>query len=96
VNKKYDSSRKEESIVGCSTSSPSCRLRWRNRLGGFMGGFIFGLLILFTYYIKVSPSEFYSASKITLYLILLGCGALGALVGDKIIEKLIGWLSWLA
>ena len=61
-----------------------------------MGGFIFGLLILFAYYIKVSPSEFHNTSKITLCLILLGCGALGALVGDKIIEKIIAWLSWLA
>jgi hypothetical protein len=96
MNKKYVSSRKDENIEGCSTSSPACGPRWRNRLGGFMGGFIFGLLILFAYYIKVSPSEFYNASKITLCLILLSCGALGALVGNKIIEKLIAWLSWLA
>jgi hypothetical protein len=50
--------RKHEGSKECSADSTCRNSSWRNRFGGFVGGFIFGLLILFAYYIKVSPSEF--------------------------------------
>jgi hypothetical protein len=65
------------------------------RFGGFIGGIIFGGLIMLSYFIKASLSEFYSADKLTLLLILLGCGSLGAVVGDEVVEKIGAWFSWL-
>jgi len=67
----------------------------RGRFGGFVGGVIFGGLLILVYFLGISPSQFYNASKLTLLLILLGCGIFGAIIGEKAMEKVGAWLSWL-
>lgn len=66
----------------------------RGRFGGFLGGLIFGGLLMLVYFLGSSPSEFYHANKLTLLLILLGCGIFGAIIGDRAMEKVAAWLSW--
>lgn len=65
--------------------------RW---FGGFVGGIIFGALLMVAYFLAVSPSEFHGTSKVTLLVILFACGAFGAIIGDKAMEKVAAWLSW--
>jgi hypothetical protein len=66
------------------------------RFGGFILGMIFGGLTMLAYFLKASPSEFHAANKMILFLTLLGCGGIGALVGPNAMEKIGEWLSWLA
>jgi hypothetical protein len=68
--------------------------RNRGRIGGFVGGLIFGGLLMVVYFLGSSPSEFYDTSKLTLLLLLLGCGIFGAIIGEKAMEKVAAWLSW--
>ncbi len=75
-----------------ASNSTNCKSCWS--MTGFWGGIILGVLGIFSYYIKESPSAFYESSKIFLLFILLGCGLLGALVGEKIMEKILSWFSW--
>ncbi|QSV45946.1 hypothetical protein [Geobacter benzoatilyticus] len=64
------------------------------RVGGFILGFIFGCLLMLAYFMGASPSEYYSTSKGTLLLILIGCGIFGAIIGEKAMETVAAWLSW--
>ncbi|MDD3294836.1 MAG: hypothetical protein PHG20_09150 [Geobacteraceae bacterium] len=82
---------KEEEI----NEKKNCECLNSRRFGGFAGGVIFGGLLMLVYFLGISPSEFYNASKLTLLLILLGCGIFGAIIGEKAMEKVAAWLSWL-
>jgi hypothetical protein len=64
------------------------------RVGGFILGIMFGGLLMLAYYLGASPSEFFAANKLTLILILIGCGIFGAIIGEKAMEKVAAWLSW--
>lgn len=66
------------------------------RFAGFILGMIFSGLVMLAYFLIASPSEFYAANKMILFLTLLGCGGFGALVGPNAMEKVGEWLSWLA
>jgi len=72
----------------------NCKGRNRTLFGGFFGGLIFGGLLMLVYFLDISPSEFYSASKLSLLLILFGCGFFGAIIGEKAMVKVAAWLSW--
>jgi hypothetical protein len=84
-NEKKDEERSEKK---------NCECRNHGRFGGFVGGLIFGGLLMLAYFLGISPSEFHDASKLTLLLILLGCGIFGAIIGKKAMEKVAAWLSW--
>lgn len=84
-NKNIDEERSEKK---------NCECRNGGRFGGFVGGVIFGGLLMLVYFLGTSPSEFYDASKLILLLILLGCGIFGAIIGQKAMEKVAAWLSW--
>ncbi|MDD5104016.1 MAG: hypothetical protein PHC49_00220 [Desulfuromonadaceae bacterium] len=43
---------------------------------------------------NLSTYEFQRTSKISLALVLLASGVLGALVGEKFMEKLGEWFKW--
>ena len=75
---------------------PKGSKRSGQRFAGFVLGMIFGGLTMLAYFLKTSPSEFYAANKMILFLTLLGCGGIGALVGPNAMEKVGEWLSWLA
>jgi len=64
------------------------------RVGGFILGIIFGGLLMLAYFLRASPSEFFATNKLTLILILIGCGIFGAIIGEKAMEKVAAWLSW--
>jgi hypothetical protein len=75
---------------------PKRRKQSGQRVAGFILGLIFGGLTILTYFLKASPSEFYATNKMILFLVLLGCGGFGALVGPGAMEKVGEWLSWIA
>jgi hypothetical protein len=62
--------------------------------GGFIFASILGGLILFIYFLGLSPTEFHNTSKIKLVLIPIGFGCIGAIFGEKFIERLAEWLKW--
>ncbi len=82
----------EETINSEEEKSPSKSSG--KRIGGFILGIIFGGLLMLGYFMPASSSEFFAASKVTLILILIGCGFFGAIIGEKAMEKVAAWLSW--
>jgi hypothetical protein len=84
--KSPDESRTEDSI------KPA---RNPNRVPGFVIGSIIGVLVISIEILESSPSDFHNNSMIIYLLIVLAFGAVGAIFGDKFMETLLGWLSWL-
>ncbi len=64
------------------------------RIDGFIVGIVIGGLFMLVYFLGASPSTFYAVSKVTLLLILIGCGIFGAIFGDKAVGKMAEWLIW--
>ena len=75
---------------------PKRRKRSGQRIAGFILGLIFGGLTILAYFLKASPSEFYAANRLIIFVVLVGCGVFGALIGPNAMEKAGEWLFWLA
>jgi len=65
------------------------------RFGGIILGTVIGVLVVTTEILKSSPADFHNTPKVIYLLILLAFGIAGAVFGDKFIEKLSQWLTWL-
>jgi len=63
-------------------------------LAGFIIGAFFGLLAVIVTILKESPSEFHNEPKWPYLIIILIPGVIGAIFGDKALEKISDWLSW--
>ena len=66
-----------------------------NRIAGSFFGMVIGSLVVITEIIKSSPSDFHNSSKIGYLLVVIAFGIVGAVFGDKFIEKLAEWLKWM-
>jgi len=63
---------------------------------GFVFGIIVGGLVLAVEILKSSPYEFHNTSKLVYISVLLAFGAIGAIWGERIMEKILGWLTWIS
>jgi hypothetical protein len=66
-----------------------------SRIVGSIMGMVIGVLVVITELMKSSPSDFHDSSKIGYLLVVLAFGTIGAVFGDKFIEKLAEWLRWM-
>lgn len=64
------------------------------RCSGAVLGLIVGCLVVGFYVLKLSKAEFHDTSKIGLLVTVLAFVGIGALFGDKFMEKALAWLSW--
>ncbi len=63
--------------------------------GGVKWGLILGLFVVGAYVINLSPSEFHNTSKFYLVFTVVIFVAIGAISGEKFMEKLAEWFKWL-
>ena len=66
-----------------------------NRYGGTVLGLIVGCLVVGIYVLNLSKAEFHDTSKIGLLVTVFAFVGIGALFGDKFMEKALEWISWL-
>ncbi|MEI6208559.1 MAG: hypothetical protein WCP20_17415 [Desulfuromonadales bacterium] len=62
--------------------------------GGILWGLVLGVFVIGAYVLELSPSEFRKTSKLGLVIGVLVFVALGAVFGEKFMEKLGEWLKW--
>jgi len=62
--------------------------------GGILWGLVLGVFVVGAYVLELSPSEFRNTSKLGLSFGILVFVALGAVFGEKFMEKLGEWLKW--
>jgi xanthine/uracil permease len=62
--------------------------------GGILWGLVLGVFVVGAYVLESSPSEFRNTSKLGLAFGVLVFVALGAVFGEKFMEKLGEWLKW--
>jgi len=62
--------------------------------GGILWGLVLGVFVVGVYVLELSPSEFRNSSKLGLAFGVLVFVALGAVFGEKFMEKLAEWLKW--
>ncbi len=62
--------------------------------GGILWGLVLGVFVVGSYVLDLSPSEFGKTSKFGLSLGVAVFVIIGAIFGEKFMEKLGEWLKW--
>jgi len=62
--------------------------------GGAFGGLVLGCLVVGGLVLGMSHSEFQAASKLGLVTTILFFVIIGAICGERFIEKAMEWLRW--
>ncbi len=68
--------------------------RSKRNYGGIVWGLVLGVFVVGSYVLNLSPSEFRNTSKLGLACVVSVFVALGAVFGEKFMEKLGEWLKW--
>ena len=66
----------------------------KRHYGGILWGLVLGSFVVGSYVMEMSHSEFQDCSKIGLVSALVAFVVMGALFGEKFMEKLGAWLQW--